>query len=97
MFMPKFSNYGRYKSDNYGSHTLRFDVGGFTFWYSYQTLVAFQAPNHNRVVRQNDWGPTTGKHLTMIDGGRKNERVDSVTFEAKLEELVAPFFDGVAA
>ena len=43
-------------------------VGGRCFFFSYRTLVAVQ--DHGRlIVRRNEWGPTTGKHLNAIDGG----------------------------
>lgn len=75
-----------------GANTIRVDVGGFTFWWSYTTLVAFRAPGHPIVVHDNEWTTTTGKHLTLIDGGRRKERVDAVTFARLMKELVEPFF-----
>jgi len=53
---------------------------------------AFRVDGHRRVVRQNDWGPTTGKHLKWIDGGDKKNRVDSETFEKLWAEQVSPLF-----
>jgi hypothetical protein len=92
MQLPSWSSYGDYKSDNYGAHTLRFDIGGFTLWYSYKTLVAFRAPGHPRVVSENVWTVTTGKHLNMIDGGDKKSRVDHETFKRLCGELLDPAF-----
>lgn len=80
--LPSFRTYGNYSSSNYGAHALRFDVAGDTFWFSYQTLVAFQRGHGEIVVRQNDWGPTTGKHLNAIDNGDKKRRIESAAFEA---------------
>jgi hypothetical protein len=57
-------------------------VGPLTLWFSYQTIVAFMVGTGRCVVRQNEWGPTTGKHLTMIDGGEKASRVPGDQFEA---------------
>src|SRR5581483_3963246 len=91
MNMPKWSNYGNYSSGNYGAHTLCFAVGSFTFWYSYDTLVAFQVPGHPRIVCENIWSTTTGKHLNSIDPDKKN-RVDRETFERLVKELVEPHF-----
>ena len=54
-------------------NTLRFDVGNYTFWFSYKVLVAFQAPNHPRVVHENNWTKTTAKHLNHIDRNRPND------------------------
>lgn len=75
-----------------GANTVRVDVGGFTFWWSYVTLVAFRAPGHEMVVHENIWTNTTAKHLTLIDGGKKKERVDSDTFSRLLKEWVEPYF-----
>lgn len=90
MSLPSISSYGQYSSDNYGAHCLRVDMGSVTVWFSYRTPVAFRVHGHNRVVRQNDWGPTTGKHLKWIDGGDKRNRVDSDTFEKLWKEQVEP-------
>lgn len=88
MQYPSWSSYGNYSSDNYSAYTLRFDFGGYTLWYSYKTLVAFRAPNHPLVVSENVWTPTTGKHLNMIDGGEKKNRVDHQTFQRLVSELL---------
>jgi hypothetical protein len=79
--LPQFENYGNYSSSNYGAHTLRFfDAAGNCYWFSYSTLVAFSKPGHPRVVHENDWGPTTGKHLNWIDGGAKKHRLNDAAF-----------------
>lgn len=59
----------------------------YSLWFSYKTLVAF-AVNDMRVVRENDWGTTTGKHLNHIDGGCKANRVKSAEFQEKYKEMV---------
>jgi hypothetical protein len=80
--LPSFSTYGNYSSGNYGAHALRFtDDRGNQYWFSYQTLVAFESRMGRRIVRQNDWGPTTGKHLNAIDGGNKKARISGEAFE----------------
>lgn len=81
MNLPRFYVYGQY-SGNYGAHALAFeDAHGNTFYFSYDTLIAFRGPKGLR-VRQNDWGPTTGKHLNAIDGGAKSDRLPADKFEA---------------
>ena len=67
--LPEIGTYGNYSSGNYGAHCLRVDIGPIRLWFSYQTVIAFQVDGHARVVHQNDWGTTTGKHLNAIDGG----------------------------
>lgn len=91
MTLPKINSYGNYASDNYGAHCLCVEVGTLTVWFSYKTPVAFQADGSPRVVRRNDWGPTTGKHLNAIDGGDKKNRVDAETFECMFAETMKAF------
>jgi len=86
--LPSISNYGPYKSDNYGVNSLRVDIGNLTLWYSYKTIIAFRGPGYPRLVRENSWGPTTGKHLNAIDGGEKSSRLSGADFEAKLSECL---------
>lgn len=91
MELPSISSYGQYSSDNYGAHTLRVDVGELTLWFSYQTVVAFRTWGKKMRVSKNLWGPTTGKHLSWIDGGdqwAKKERLEREEFEKQLAETL---------
>jgi hypothetical protein len=90
MTLPRIRNYGQYSSDNYGAHSLVVELGDLTVWFSYKTAVAFQVDGQPRVVRQNEWGPTTGKHLRWIDGDDKSSRVPGYEFERLWNEQVAP-------
>jgi hypothetical protein len=79
--LPKIHSYGNYASSNYGAHCLSVNMGnGLTLYFSYQTLVGFQGLT-GRHVRENEWGPTTGKHLNAIDGGNKKARLSASDFE----------------
>jgi len=89
MELPSFENYGRYSSASYGAHTLVFSTPGLDVYFSYQTPVAFRTRTQPLLVRQNDWGPTTGKHLNWIDGGCKRGRIHGDEFEHRLEEVMA--------
>lgn len=91
--LPSFRTYGKYSSDNYGAHALMFDVPGVgEFYFSYKTCVAFRTVEFGLVVRSNDWGPTTGKHLNAIDGGgsAKGKRLPGEEFEQRLSAILAP-------
>ena len=81
-------SYGLYASGNYGKNAMRVDIGDLTLYFSYATVVAFHASGHAIVVSRNDWGPTTGKHLNWIDGGRSAERLSREEFEGKLQEVL---------
>ena len=80
--LPSWQTYVSYSSDNYGAHALQFFTDEGTFWFSYQTLVAFQKFGGKRYVRENVWRTTTGKHLNAIDGGDKKNRVSEQEFYA---------------
>ena len=80
-------NYGNYSSNNYGAHSLAFQLGDVTVYFSYETPVAFEAPGHGLVVRENDWGNTTGKHLNWIDGGDHKNRLPGSEFEPLLRKV----------
>lgn len=86
--LPTIATYGNYASSNYGAHCLRVTLPSLTIWFSYQTPVAFETGG-KRVVRSNDWGPTTGKHLNAIDGGNRKSRVSGEEFEKLWAEMMA--------
>ena len=87
--LPRIRSYGRYSSENYGAHTLQVDLPGLTLYFSYETVVAFNGSAYQTIVSENDWGPTTGKHLNWIDGGRKASRVPRDEFERLLKAELA--------
>ena len=61
---------------------------GLVVWFSHETPVAFRSAETGRLVRENDWGVTTGKHLNRIDGGDKHakaRRIPGATFERELD------------
>lgn len=63
-------------------------VGGTQFAFSYETVVGFVEPGDTSwTVSENDWGPTTGKHLNHLDFGR-GQRLPREEFEARLEALL---------
>ena len=79
-------NYGNYSSNNYGYHSMAFrDNFGNSYFFSYDTLIAF-TDDDGLCIRENIWGPTTGKHLNWIDRD-KSKRVKSETFEDRLQRL----------
>lgn len=65
----------------------RINMGSVTLWFSYQTCIAYQLPGEAwPTVRENDWGPTTGKHLNMVGGF--DQRVPGPEFEEQLREVM---------
>jgi len=65
-------------------NALRVSVGAVDVFFSYRTPVAYSLDGAPPVVRRNEWGPTTGKHLNAIDDGDKRSRVDVDTFQTGL-------------
>jgi hypothetical protein len=73
-----------------GPSSMRFrDAHGVTYYMSYSTLVGVRRPGHGVIVRRNDWGPTTGKHLNAIDGGDKSSRLDRDAFRDAVTALLS--------
>jgi hypothetical protein len=56
------------------SNVTSVDLGPYTFYFSYETCVAAFIPGMGLVVSQNVWSVTTGKHLSIIDGGGKDDK-----------------------
>ena len=82
----RFYNYGDYSSDNYGAHSLCFETPSGTYWFSSDTLVAFNINGEFHIIK-NYWGTTTGKHLNWIDDDH-SIREDRETFDANFNRLV---------
>ncbi len=41
----------------------RLDIGASSFYFSYETLIAYAGPSGRFRIR-NSWGPTTGRHFS---------------------------------
>lgn len=63
-------------------------LGPVDLFFSYSTIVAFRAPGFGRVVSESVWSQTTGKHLNVIDGGNRADRLEHDTFQRQLELLL---------
>jgi hypothetical protein len=77
--IPRAVQYGGYRG-NYGAHAMCFSFADCTFWFSYDSLVAFRIKNNEVVVLKNYWGPTTGKHLSHIPSPSYDKRVSEAEF-----------------
>lgn len=58
-------------------------IDGLDLYFSYETCIAFHGDG-KLVIRENDWGPTTGKHLNYVENGHKGDRVPGDAFEKLL-------------
>jgi len=89
MKLPQFHNYMNSINRNYGLNSLHFTgPQGDKFWFSYKTLIAFKSKKFGvMVIHENNWGPTTGKHLNHIDRD-KSKRVDHITFKKLYDQYI---------
>ena len=84
--LVSIDNYGDYSTGNYDS-SRRVRIGELELYFSYKTIVAFSTPEQGLVARENEWGPTTGKHLNKI-GVPKNQRLPRESFELQLKHAL---------
>jgi hypothetical protein len=70
------------------SNLIKIEYNNLTVWFSFGIPIAFQVGDFcPPVVRQNEWSnATTGRHLNMIDGGNKSNRVSADKFEELWEK-----------
>lgn len=62
-------------------------IGTLRLEFSYSTVIAFR-DGDDSAVRENVWGPTTGKHLNRVDGGgqeARKRRIPGDEFERRLD------------
>jgi len=65
--MISISRYVKYAHNNYGVHAILVRLPGLSVWFSYSTPIAFMSDAFGgMVMRKNDWGPTTGRHMREI-------------------------------
>lgn len=83
MSSHQFSLYPLFPRSRTPAYVVR--LPRITLWFSYQTLVAFAHPTRGMVCVENEWGPTTGKHLNAICA--RSRRVSREEFERLLEEV----------
>ena len=83
MKAPEIKNYGKGKTEQ--PNTLLVCTDKADFYYSYNTVVAVFVHEADRFfVRENVWGPTTGKHLNWIDSGKTGDRMSFRAFSDAL-------------
>lgn len=67
------------------------NVGGAKLYFSYQTIIGASYPGIGTIVRKNDWGTTTARHMNEIDGGTKEAkaaRLDETEFDEQLDTIM---------
>ena len=80
-------NVGPYYFDKYGKCSSA-RIGSLKFYYSYNTLVAFEdLSNGIFLISKNQWGKTTGKHLNWINDD-KSIRIPYKEFLDKVNNIL---------
>ena len=65
---------------------MRLITANYTLWFSYSTPIAIQNSD-GLFIRENDWGPTTGRHLNYIDED-KSIRISGEEFVSKMNAIL---------
>lgn len=81
------------KREYAGSNAHYITIGALKVYFSYETVIAFSHPDCGLVIRENEWGPTTGKHLNAIDDD-KHKRIPGDAFEEQWREFEEHFLGG---
>ena len=82
--LPFSFNFGR------GNRAHGVRVGDVTLYFSYETIIAFEAPGYGLVVSENVWSMTTGRHLNAINPN-KSIRLPRAKFEKLLDEVLEKY------
>ena len=61
-------------------------IGDLKLHFSYSTIIAYELDG-DKVISENIWSMTTGKHLNWIDDD-KDKRINPEEFEQKLKEVL---------
>ena len=80
-----FCTYGDDPRDGtkvYDAESLMFSTSAGKIYFSARTPIAFRAVflGGGLVVRENEWGLITGRHMSWLDGGNYKERIPGNQF-----------------
>lgn len=64
------------------------EIGDIRLSFSYNTCIAYFAPGEGLVVSENVWGPTTGRHISMVSDHRSDARLNRIEFERRLADVM---------
>jgi hypothetical protein len=77
------------KTPRMNFHTVRDNRGLFVF--SYRTCIAFEGYVFGlwvKIRRENDWGPTTGKHMHWVENNLNQRNDYELLSGAEFEKLL---------
>ena len=61
---------------------------GVTLFYSYETIIGYSTPETGRVLTENIYSQTTGKHINHLDPHKKYPRQPRPVFETQLSYIL---------
>jgi hypothetical protein len=81
---------GKVRVSQFGAtnNAVEVAIGDLTLYFSYETLIAYDDNVDGRVVCNNIWSGTTGKHLNYVDGGDKSGRLKGDEFDKKVAAML---------
>ena len=94
MIIRKWNYSKNPKENGWNGRTVAISVGAVTFFFSYDTVVAYKTPEEGLVITENNWQATTGKHLNWIHPDH-DLRIPHSEFNLKLGALLSRMNLGV--
>lgn len=67
---------------------LSLGFGNVTLYFSYRTVIGLNSPLTGSVCCQNEWGPTTEKHMKAAGFSDKNARKPYDEFQQVLKQVL---------
>lgn len=77
----------KHTSHNLHQLTITREDLDIIFWFSYETPIAYKVGNDKVVMRDNDWGIGTHKHLKYIQNNYEYIQLDGKGFERLLSRF----------
>lgn len=75
-----------YYGNGFYKKFMKVDIDTYTFYFSYETIVAYETPETGLVVSENIWSVTTGRHLNSLNS--KEDRILNKEFDKQVTELM---------
>lgn len=63
-------------------------IAGYTYFFSYETPIAFKPHGSPAYVTQNMWGKTTGKHINYIKEHYDHIQISKQEFDEAMAMMI---------
>jgi len=71
-----------------GAGPVEITLGDLTIWFSYAEPIAYHHHRTGYVFSVNEWGTTTGRHMTSIRAHKPSERIPRADFLDQLSTIL---------